>query len=287
MKTLISVDMEGISGIVSRQETLPRSPSWPDGVKERYRQCRHWMVWDTNAAIEGALSGGATEVVVTDPHHQLNLPWDELHPKAELVRRDLIACTPDNILQGLDENFDTVLFVGQHTRYGHSRGLLSHTLTRPFSHVRVNGELADEVKLATARSGELGVPVALVTGDDAICHETQQWLPQVETAVVKYAIDTYSAVCLSKDEAHQRIRQAAKRAVEKTPQLRPFTFRKPVRLEVDLLNPTAAVRLTLLPGVKRTADLTVAYESHDYDLVWRILRAMVLMAMTTRDPIPW
>jgi D-amino peptidase len=279
MKVLISLDMEGVSGIVSRQETLP--------VGQFYQEARRWYTWDANAAIEGALAGGATEIVVIDPHHQLNILWPELHPKAQLVRRDLISHTPLGSVEGLDETFDVVLFVGEHTRFGHERGVLSHTITRPFAHVRVNGELADEVKLATAIAGHMGVPVGLVTGDDAICEETKAWLPQVETAVVKYAIDTYAAVCLSKEEAHDRIRQAAQRAMEKVPTLKPFTFASPTELEVDLLSPPIAAKLTLLPGVERIGDLTVRYTSDNFDYVSRILRAMVFIAYKTRDPIPW
>jgi len=279
MKVLISLDMEGVSGIVSRQETLPAG--------QFYHQCRQWYTWDANAAIEGALAGGATEIVVIDPHHQLNILWHELHPKAELVRRDLIAHCPLYTLEGLDETFDVVLFVGQHSRYGHARGVLSHTITRPFSHVRINGKLANEIKLAIAMAGHMGVPAGLVTGDDAICEETKAWLPQVETAVVKYAVDTYAALCLSKEKAHERVRQAAQRAVDKVPMLEPFTFASPTQLEVDLLSPPAAAKLTLLPGVQRVGDLTVRYTSENFENVWRILWAMVFIASTTRDPIPW
>jgi D-amino peptidase len=279
MKVFISLDMEGTSGIVSRQETLPAG--------QYYADCRRWFTWDANAAIEGALAGGATEIVATDPHHQLNILWEEIHPKAELVRRDLIAHCPLYILEGLDESFDVLLFVGQHVRYGHRRGVLSHTLTRPFAHVRLNGEPVDETRLATAMAGHLGVPVGLVTGDDAVCMETKDWLPQVETAVVKHAIDTYAALCLSKEEAHARIREAARAAVAKSATLRPYTFPPPIELEVELLSPSAAAKLTLLPGVVRTNDLTVRYTSEVFDHVWRILWAMVFIASTARDPIPW
>ena len=279
MKVFISLDMEGVSGIVSRQETLPAG--------QFYQEARRWYTWDANAAIEGALSAGATEIVVIDPHHQLNIKWPELHPKAQLVRRDMIAHTPLYTVQGLDETFDVMLLVGEHTRFGHPRGVLNHTITRPFTHVRVNGEIVDESRLATAMAGHLGVPVGLVTGDDAVCEETKAWLPQVETAVVKYAIDTYAAMCLSKEEAHARIREAARRAVEKTPTLKPYTFASPTQLEVDLLSPSTAAKLTLLPGVERTGDQTVRYTSENFEYVWRILWAMVFISLKMRDPIPW
>jgi D-amino peptidase len=153
--------------------------------------------------------------------------------------------------------------------------------------VRINGRPVDEVQLSTALAGHIGVPVGLVTGDDVICEETQAWLPQIETAIVKYAVDTYAAVCLPQAEAHERIRQAARRAVEKAPALEPFAFDTPIRLEVQLLSPSAAIRLTLLPGVERSTDLAVRYTSQSFEDVWRMLWAMVFIASTTRDPIPW
>jgi D-amino peptidase len=136
-------------------------------------------------------------------------------------------------------------------------------------------------------AGHMGVPVGLVTGDDAICEETRSWLPQVETAVVKYALDTYTAMCLPKEEAHERIQQAARRAVEKVSTLKPFVFALPTQLEIELLNPSTAAKLTLLPGVERSGDQTVRYVSENFENVWRILWAMVFIALKTRDPIPW
>jgi hypothetical protein len=85
------------------------------------------------------------------------------------VRRDLIAHASLQFLEDLDESFDAVLLVGAHTRFGNPRGIISHTITRPFAHVSVNGERIDEVKPATSMAAHMGVPVGLVTGDDAIC----------------------------------------------------------------------------------------------------------------------
>jgi len=279
MKVFLSLDMEGVSGIVSRQETLPEGRYYEAG--------RNNYTGDVNAAVEGALAGGATEVAAVDPHHELNLFWSDLHPKLELVRRDLPSHSPLFTLEGLDSSFDVVFFIGAHSRYGHARGVLSHTITRPFSHVWINGELVNEVKISTGMAGLMGVPVGLVTGDDAICEETARWLPRVETAAVKMAIDTYTAICLPLDRAQARIRMAAERATRKVAQLLPFTYAPPVDLQVGLLSPSAAARLSLLPGVERKGDQMVAYRSEDYRLVWRMLWAMVHIASQTRDPIPW
>ena len=87
MKVLISVDMEGISGVATRRET---ATGWPAGAGKGndYERARGWMTADANAAIAGACDAGATEILVADAHDgMLNLIWEDLDPRAELVNR--------------------------------------------------------------------------------------------------------------------------------------------------------------------------------------------------------
>jgi D-amino peptidase len=277
-KVFISIDMEGVSGIVSRQETAP------DG--DFYEEARHWMAWDANAAVEGCLEGGAQEVVVCDFHTRLNIPWDEIHPEAKLVRSDVIGSRILYLLDGLDETFDVVLFVGQHAPYGDPKGVISHSFTRPFRDVYVNGQLVGEIEMWTALAGHLGVPVGLVTGDHVTCEQAQAWLPQIETAVVKYAIDTYAARCLPKEEAHQLIREAARRATLRIPELKPFCFEAPVTVEIDVVMPNAAGRVSLIPGVQRKGGTKVCYTAESYWEAYKTFVAAAWLAMSANDPIP-
>ena len=280
MKIFISVDMEGCSGIVSRQETM--------SAGDFYREARHWMAQDANAAVEGCLEGGATEIVICESHNGLDIPWDEIHPKAKLMRFDISTSSLIQYgLEGLDETFDAVFFVGHHTGYGDSKGVISHTLSRPFRNVHVNGRCVDDIEIWTALAGHFGVPVGLVTGDDVLCKQSKAWLSQIETAVVKYAIDTYAARCLPKDKAHQRIRQAACRATQRIPELKPFCFKAPVKLEIDLVMPNAAGRVSLIPGMQRQGGTKVAYVADSYWEAYQTLLAAVWLAISTNDPIPW
>ena len=279
MKIFISIDMEGISGIVSRQETMPSGAF--------YDETRHWMVWDANAAVEGCLAGGATEVVICDFHTRLNIPWAELHPKARLVRSDVISSRIQYLLDGLDSSFNAVFFVGQHMPYGDPKGIISHTFTRPFRDVYINGLRVGEIEIWSALAGHFGVPVGLVTGDDVTCDAAKAWLPQIETATVKYAIDTYSALCLSKEEAHQRIRDAAQRATERVAELKPFRFEAPVEVQIDLMMPNSAGRVSLLPGTERIGGTRIVYKANSYWEAYRMFVAAAWLAMSTNDPLPW
>ena len=62
MKVFIVSDMEGVSGIVKWQQT--------DGAKEKraYHEGRELYTEEINAAVRGAKSAGATEIVVMDCH---------------------------------------------------------------------------------------------------------------------------------------------------------------------------------------------------------------------------
>ena len=78
MKILISVDMEGITGVVSQSHTDP--------AHAEYQRFRKLMTADANAAVEGALAGGATDIVVTDAHANMdNILIEELNPAVEFV----------------------------------------------------------------------------------------------------------------------------------------------------------------------------------------------------------
>src|ERR1700730_11590002 len=230
VKVLISVDMEGISGVATRRET---ATGWPPGAGKGtdYERARAWRTADANAAIAGACDAGATEVLVADAHDgMLNLIWEALDPRAELIRG--YENRTGAMIEGIDRSFDAVFFVGYHARAADGRGVLSHTFTGPDTlwDVRLNDVPASEARFNAALAGQYGVPVALGTGDDVICDETRSWLPHVETAVVKYALDRFTARCLAQPTALERIRTAAGRAIQRVRDMPPFQLAPPVKL---------------------------------------------------------
>ena len=103
MKVIISVDMEGISGIVDGSET--------GRDNAEYQKGRALMVADVNAAIEGILEVDKnTEIYVSDAHGGMrNILPEELNEAAVLVRG-----TPNPLTQisGIDGSFDAAMFVG-------------------------------------------------------------------------------------------------------------------------------------------------------------------------------
>jgi D-amino peptidase len=263
MKVLISVDMEGISGVATRRET---ATGWPPGAAkgndyERARQC---MTADANAAIAGACDAGATEILVADAHDgMLNLIWEDLDQRAELIRG--FENREGEMVAGIDASCDAVFFVGYHARAADGRGILSHTFVGPdvLWDACLNGEPTSEARFNALVAGHFGVPVALITGDDVICEETRCWLPHVETAVVKYALDRFTARCLPQAVALERIRTAARSSIERLGQMRPYVMETPIALEMILGDSSMTAAACRIPGVERRGDRAIRYMAND------------------------
>jgi D-amino peptidase len=280
VKVLISVDMEGISGVATRRET---ATGWPPGAAkgDDYERARHWMTADANAAIAGACAGGATEVLVADAHDgMLNLIWESLDPRAELLRG--YEGRNAGMLEGVSADCAAVLCVGYHARAADGRGVLSHTFTGPdvLWDIRLNGEPASEARFNAALAGEHGVPLALITGDDVICDETRAWLPHIETAVVKYALDRFTARCLPQPQALSLIEQAACRAVQRASKMQPYRLDPPIELELVFGDSSMAAAASRIPGTARCADRAIRYSAPTVQEAYDVCTIALVLAST-------
>lgn len=268
MKVYISIDIEGISGVVNAEQGQPGSPD--------YELARHRMTAEANAAILGARAGGATEVLVNDAHGNMrNLLVEELDPWADLVYG---APKPLGMMTGLDDTFDVAFFIGYHARAGTANAILDHTFSSQcVAHVELNGRPVGEIGLNAALAGVYGVPVGLVTGDQAAVAEAEALLgPGLQTVVVKRAVGHQAARCIHPEEAQSLIRQAAELALSTT--VPPLKLETPVVLRLELRSSLMADYAMLIPGVRRLNGYTVEYAHDDYLTVYKVLRAMVKLA---------
>ena len=266
MRVFISVDMEGIAGVVHWQETKL------EGVE--YERARHWMTGEANAAVEGALAAGASEVVVNDSHgHMRNLLAEELNPEAWLVRG---STKPLCMLQGLEPGFDAAVLVGYHALAGTGDGVLNHSFSGTgVAAMRLNGRLVGEVGFNAALAGAMQVPVVLVSGDEVLSHEVADVLPWAERVVVKHGITSWSAKTLSPSKAQALIRAATERALHRLPEMSPYVVSAPIRLEVAFARPIQADMAGLMPGAERVNGTTVAYTAGDMDTINRAWMTML------------
>ena len=170
MRVYISVDMEGISGVVHEDQTDPIEARHAG----EYNRFRRLMTDEANAAITGALDAGATSVLVNDSHWLMrNLLAEELHPAAQLLSGGPKLLS---MVEGIDTGFDAAMFIGYHARAGTARAIIDHTYTSRVYEVRINGQPVGELALNAAIAGLHGVPVALVSGDQAIASEARSLL---------------------------------------------------------------------------------------------------------------
>src|SRR5438094_744316 len=212
-KIFVSVDMEGVGGVVSNEQLGP-----PGFEYERFRQ---FMTEETNVAIAAAREAGATEFVVSDSHGNMQNLLVEKLPKDVLVVRS--APRPLMMMQGLDESFDGVIFIGYHASTTNPEGVRAHTMSSAtLADVRLNGVSVPEAAFNAAIAGQFGVPVLAISGDDVIVKEARALLGDVEGAVVKWAYGFHSAKTLTPEAARDVIRDRVKAAMA-----RRSSFRRP------------------------------------------------------------
>jgi D-amino peptidase len=265
MKVYVSADMEGVCGVTHSAQCRPGHPDY-----ERFRRL---LTQEVNAAVEGALEGGATSVLVNDSHFAMtNIVIDELHPRASLISGSNKLSAQ---VEGLDGSFGAIFFVGYHQGDGQGDGVINHTLmSATMRQVRLNDVVVDEALINAAVAGEFGVPVGLLTGDDRVCANISETFGNARVACVKRAIDRLSAENLPVDEARRLIREQAALAIEqaRAGALEPAVTRTPVRFDIEFRSSSAAHLCTLFPTIERTGPCTVAFErptvSEAYKLFW-------------------
>lgn len=267
MKVFISVDLEGISGIVHWEQCTPGG--------KMYDEARVLMTAEANAAAVGAFEGGAEEVMINDSHGgQRNLLPLELDRR---VRHISGSTKPLSMMEGIGESFDAAIFVGYHAGAGFP-GVLSHTYDSPIAAARLNSVQAGEITINAALAGYFGVPVALVTGDSAACREALAVSGGTETVSVKEPITRYAANCLTPPAAREKIREAARAAVTRVSELEPFTLEPPIRFELAFTHTGFAERACLMPGTKRLDPVTVSFESDDFITAYQGFLTMLVLA---------
>jgi D-amino peptidase len=269
VKVFLSVDMEGISGLVRWQDVIRAGMD--------YERNRRFMTLDANAAIAGAFEAGAVEVVVEENHgveDLCDLVLDEIDPRCRVVRG---AGRPTaTTMAALDASCGVVLLVGHHARAGSFPGIMAHTVSYgEFSAVRVNGRDCGEPEIFAIRAGEVGVPVGLVTGDQVVIDQLRKRVPEAEAVEVKRALSTVAGDVIPPARARAAIQAGARRAVERARagELRPYRDEpSPYEIEVDLRKPPGehlAANLARLPEFERAGERTVRTVAADMDLGFR------------------
>lgn len=268
MKVFISVDMEGISGLVRWADVSSK------GID--FERNRRLMTLDANAAVEGAFAAGASEVVVEENHGVEDLcvlDMTLVDPRCRVIRG---AGRPGAMtMAGLDSATGVVLLIGHHARAGSFPGIMAHTISYGgFRLVCLAGEPIGEPDFFALRAAEVGVPIGMVSGDQVVAEQVRARCPAAETVIVKRALANQSADCIPPVRARRLIAAGAARTVGRAirGELPICETGGPYEFEVEMREPIGgAMRENLAPlaGFEILNDRIVRVVAPDMDLGFR------------------
>ncbi|MCX5756345.1 MAG: M55 family metallopeptidase [Gemmatimonadetes bacterium] len=250
VKVFISVDMEGIGGVVTGEQLSP------SGFE--YARFREFMTAEALAAIAGAREAGATQFVVADSHgNEQNLLIERFAAGTTIIRG---SPRPNGMMQGIDSTFSAVFFIGYHAATTNTQGVRAHTISSAtFAALKLNGRASAESGLNAAIAGYYGVPVALISGDADAVGELRALVPTAEGAIVKQAISFHAAAVMPPEQSQALIKARARVAMERLKEMKPYVERSPVQLDLVYKNYTPAEMMAYLPGVERVDSHTIRF----------------------------
>ena len=273
MKIFISADMEGATGITAIEQC--------DRTRPEYAFGRQMQRHDVLAAVRGALDGGADEVIVNDAHsHMTNLEIIDW-PKGS----KLISGSPKTL--GMMEGFDLsdgIFFLCYHGMAGARNAVLDHTIDpRVVYSIRLNGLEVGETGINAATAAGKNIPVALVTGDVAVCAEAEAQLgSRIITAPVKNGLGRLAADCLPPSEPNRIIYDAAIRAAQmvakgKSPV---YKAKTPWTVQIDFVKTAQCDAAATLPFIERLNGRSVRFTGNDLLEMRRYVSAILDLAGT-------
>jgi D-amino peptidase len=275
MKLYISVDFEGIAGIVHWEQIMPSGADYAVG--------RALLMGELNAAIQGAVSAGVTEVTINDAHAQMrNVLPDELEEHVRLV---LGHFKPMYMMEGLDSSFDAIFFLGYHGAIGAPQAVLSHTYSpQVIWEARIDGRVTGELGINALVARHYRVPIVLVTGDHQTVREAEEWIPGVTTVAVKDSCGRYAANNISPARARSLIATAAHEAItnlQSQASLQPPDG--PVTLDLVFQFADMATLAEWIKGVERSGDRSVRLHCPNGLSAYRMFYTVLLLARNAMD----
>lgn len=263
-KIFICADIEGISGV--------SSPEQVGGTGADYNRGRKMMADDVNAAIRGAIDGGATDIVVIDSHGTgHNLQPDDVDAHARLISGNAIRRY--GMMEGLDETFDAVFFIGHHAKAGSPVGVFAHTQNANIRDVHINGRSVGEGGISTIYAQWFGVPVVMVTGDQIAVAQIKEVATEASSVVVKRAINGRTVELRPAGETRDEIQRTAQQAVRTA---RKFEPRRtgPFRIQIWYRDSAIPEVAEAIPGLERPTPDSVAFTADSMPAAFALYRVL-------------
>jgi D-amino peptidase len=187
---------------------------------------------------------------------------------------------PLGMMEGIDSSFAAVIFIGYHAATTSTTGVRAHTMSSALlTRIALNGSAQSEAGINAAIAAHFGVPVVMITGDDAIVSETKQRLGNIEGVAVKHAIGFHSVATMLPEVAQGNIRARAKIAVNRRAEMKPYTMTKPVTVDVSFKNYRPVEISATLSSIQRVDAHTARLVAKDM-----IEASKFLEFVTSYDP---
>lgn len=266
MRYMLSVDIEGISGVVSWKQA---------GIEHKeYEEARELMTKEADAAVKGVFEGGAGSVLVTDGHGSMrNLILEELDERVEVIMGwPRVMC----MMEGLEEGLSGIGFVGYHSS-AHSYGTLAHTYSGSVvDRICVGEKQSSEFALNSYLAAQYGVKIFFISGDQEAIREAKELYPDIPHVVTKYSTGRYSARCIHprkvRDDTRRVIREAVRE--EKGQLIEPES----TEIRAWFTDSGKLDNLELLPEVNRVGPKEFVIDTGDFEKNYKLFRACTMLA---------
>jgi len=254
LKVYISVDMEGVVGTVTGDQL------GPGGFE--YNRFREFMTREALAAVRSAQEAGATEVLVSDSHGNGENLLIEMFPKEVRIIRSWPRKL--SMMAGIDASFDAVIFIGYHASTNNLQGVRAHTFSSArLTRVTLNGTTVTEGAFNAAIAGHFGVPVVLISGDDAAIKEVQSVIGAVEGVETKKTLGFHAAATLTPEASYDAIGRGVRSALGRRKEFKPYVLKTPITLEVGFKHYRPAEALAYLRAIERVDSHTIRFQGRD------------------------
>lgn len=228
LRAYVIADIEGSTGVWSRDDTLTGNSGW--------QKARLEMSKDVTVITESLFSSGAESVMVKDFHRDgYNLLPGLVDRRAELIRGYYLKPV---IMYGDLKKSNRAFLTGMHASSGSKKGFLAHTLTSRISELKIGGKRISETQLFSHVLGNAGIPVVFVSGCPAACEEALDSLPWLITCPVPK-----EPVFSSDPQYAHKIRFLLKEKVKEASQIHDpplYRIKPPYECQIIFTNPNAA-----------------------------------------------
>ncbi len=254
LKVYVAVDMEGVVGTVTSDQLGPAG--------FEYARFREFMTREALAAVNAAKESGATEILVADSHGNGENLLIEMFPADVRVIRSWPR--HQGMMAGLDSTFDAAIFIGYHASTNNLGGVRAHTFSSArITRVAINGKTVSEGAWGAAIAGHYGVPVVMMSGDDAAIAEVRAVVGDIEAAETKRALSFHSANTLTPAASYELIARKVKAALARLKDFKPYRVESPLSIEIGFKHYTPVEMLAWLKMFERVDSHTIRFRARD------------------------